>query len=150
MKKYLPRLIRFLELLECDEWTIKVYSISENSDLVEEKYYLEAKKQLALWLKSSQLTGLENYQIGTLILHECSYGCFAVINWWTDNNMLQHYVYLTSNQELLYKNYFSNGLVSCVWELSVLWFERNAWVKHVLSTNEPNFNAYLNEQLNQD
>ena len=42
-------------------------------------------------------------------------------------------------------------LMDCVWEMAILWHERNAWVKHVLMKNEnPDFEGYLNEQLNQD
>ena len=66
--------------------------------------------------------------------------------------MLQHYVYLANNkQPEQFKLFSNNGIITCVWESAVIWFERNAWIKHVLMKNEnPNFKSYLQEYLNQD
>jgi hypothetical protein len=152
MKAYSTRSIRFLELYQQDDWTIKLYSISATKDLVASKFIASAKKELPEWLSKSQLTELKTYKMATLILHEGKEGCFALLNWWIDENMLQHFVYLAAKPETVFREYSSqNGIIACVWELSVLWFERDAWVKHVLmKNNKPDFHAYLNEQLNQD
>ena len=150
MKQYKPRPIRFLELLTQENWQIKVYSISDKREFVSAKYLDNAKKNLSTWLEKSQISGLETYQIATLILHEGKEGCFAIINWWIDENMLQHFVYLSPNEESDFTFYSDNGIITCVWEMAVLWFERNAWVKHVLATEKPDFEAYINEQFNQD
>ena len=43
------------------------------------------------------------------------------------------------------------GAGFCVWELAVIWFEREAWVKHVLQQAEsPDLEGYLNERMNAD
>lgn len=150
MKPYKPRPIRFIEIFHFNDWKIKVYSISYRNEYVSEKFILKAKENLGEWLVKSNSTALETYKTATLILHEGKEGCFAIINWWIDENMLQHFVYLSSNEDAEYNLYSNSGIITCVWELSVLWFERNAWVKHVLKNNSPDFEAYLNEQLNQD
>ena len=64
--------------------------------------------------------------------------------------MLQHYVYLSNAEsDENFVLYAEKEVITCVWELEVLWFERNAWVKHVLMKNEsPDFENYLLEQLN--
>jgi hypothetical protein len=50
-----------------------------------------------------------------------------------------------------YKLFSDTGIITCVWEMAVLWHERNAWVKHILQQhNKPNINAYLQDQLNTD
>lgn len=150
--KYQTRPIRFIEIYKVSDWTLKVYSISSRNEFVLNSYIINAKRNIENWLKNVEQHNLETYKIGTLILHECKEGCFAIINWWIDENMLQHYVYLTKNEEdEEFVLFSSNGIVTCVWESAVIWFERNAWVKHILMKNEkPDFESYLQEHLNQD
>ncbi len=151
MAPYTSRPIRFIELFKQEDWTIKLYSISDRQEFVSPAYIVQAKQNLNSWLQKSKITPLEIYKIATLIFHECKDGCFAVINWWIDDNMLQHYVYLAKSASEKFEEFSSrNGISTCAWELSILWFERNAWVKYVLTTGKPNFEAYLNEHLNED
>lgn len=147
---YTTRPIRFLEVYNYNDWQIKLYSISIHSEFVSKENIEKTKQQLDNWLSKSEVYDLETYKIATLILHEGKEGCFAIINWWIDENMLQNFVYLmdVSNE---YKLFSDNGITTCVWEIAIIWHERNAWVKHVLMKNEnPDFQAYINEQLNQD
>lgn len=154
MKKinaYKPRPIRFLELYRHDAWVLKIYSISYKNERLKKEDVELAKSYLNEWLLKSAAYRLETYNIATLILHEFKGGCFAVINWWTDDNMLQNFVYLKKQNERHFILYSDNGMTSCVWEMAIWWHERNAWVKHILMQNEnPDFSAYLSEQLNQN
>ncbi len=146
--KYQPRPIRFVELFEVENWTIKIYSISIVNELVSAENLHHAKANLQAWLEKSKAYDLETYNIATLILHEGKEGCFAIINWWIDDNMLQNFVYLKPNGENEYRLYSQDGMATCVWEMEIWWHERNAWVKHVLMKNEkPDFESYLKEQL---
>jgi hypothetical protein len=150
--KYQTRPIRFIEIYKVANWTLKIYSISSKNEYVPESYLTNAKKSIEKWLTHSEETSLETYNIASLMLHEYKEGCFAIINWWIDQNMLQHYVYRTENEASEeFKLFSSNGIVTCVWESAVIWFERNAWVKHILMKNDnPDFESYLSEQLNDD
>ncbi len=151
MKKFTPRPIRFLEYTTVNHWTIKIYTITDKKEFTDTRYIDKAKNQLSHWLCLSQQTLLENYKIATLILHECKEGCFAIINWWLDENMLQHFVFLAKNSTDNFSAYSSiHGITTCIWELEILWFERNAWVELVLKNNNQNFDAYLYAQLNTD
>jgi hypothetical protein len=147
---YQPRPIRFLELFEFQGWTIKIYSISIFNEFVGEHNVDLAKQNLSEWLKKSTAYQLETYQLATLIIHEYREGCFAIINWWTDENMLQNFVYLRRNSETEFHLFSGEGITTCVWEMAVLWHERNAWVKHILTQyDRPNVEGYLAEQLNE-
>ncbi len=153
LNTYKKRPVRFLELYSCEGWTIKIYSISIKSEVIDHNLLTLAKIELPLWLKKSALYNLDTYKIATLILHEGKEGCFAILNWWIDENMLQQYVYLKSNSANDEFRYFShNGIYTCVWEMAVLWFERNAWVEHVLKNPQhPDaLKNYLAAQLNED
>lgn len=148
--KYRPRSVRFIEIFQYHDWRIKIYSISMHTDKVAMDKVQLAKLNMETWLAKSEWIDLANYKIATLILHECKEGCFAIVNWWVDENMLQHFVYLL-NDKNEFELYSQNGIVTCVWEMAILWHERNAWVKHVMMNPEsPDFKAYLNEQLNQE
>lgn len=144
---YQQRPVRFIEIHQHKDWQIKLYSISIYNEFVSSENVKNAKQHLDQWLARSS-GNLDNYKIATLILHEGKEGSFAIINWWIDENMLQNFVYLKKVGED-YKLFSADGITTCVWEMAVLWHERNAWVKHVLKKNKkPDFKAYLYEQLN--
>lgn len=149
---YKPRPVRFLEVYDCQGWQIKIYSISSINNLVQEKKVVAAKQQIPTWLKAANLYELDTYKIATLILHEGKEGCFAIINWWIDATMIQHFVYLATNEKPNeFALYSHNGIITCVWELAVLWHERNAWMKHILlQSTQPNVEAYLLDVMNED
>lgn len=154
LNAYQTRPIRFLGLEKCGEWNIKVYSISSKKEYANARFIALAKTNLPLWLANVSSTQLPNYQVATLIVHEGKDACFAVISWWVDENMLQLFAYLASAPNPTEFQLISDkGMVSCVWEMAVLWFERNAWVEEVLK--EPNnpqardnyLNKYFNEEV---
>ncbi|NOT36248.1 MAG: hypothetical protein HOP11_02595 [Saprospiraceae bacterium] len=151
LKPYISRPIRFIELFQWNEWKIKIYSISIHNEIVSTENIQQAKLNVEKWLQTSNIYNLQTYSIATLIIHEGKEGCFAIINWWIDENMLQNFVYLKKSSEKEFALFSDNGIVTCVWELAIWWHERNAWVKHVLMNNKnPDVKAYLNDSLNHD
>lgn len=149
---YKTRPIRFMEIYQHQDWRIKIYGISIHNEFVRAEIIENAKKSLTAWLEKANIYPLDTYQIATLILHEGKEGCFAIINWWIDENMLQQFVYLAPYDNLSQFCLFSDkGIVTCVWEMAVLWFERSAWVENVLK-KVPNadFETYLQQHFNAD
>lgn len=149
---YKTRPVRFVELYRHTDWYIKIYSISVKHEMVEQHWIDRAKQNLSAWLQQAGNYPLDTCQTATLIIHEGKEGCFAILCWWIDENMLQLFVYLASyNNQPEFVLYSDKGMVTCVWEMAVLWFERNAWVEHVLSkADSPDIEAYLNTVLNDD
>ncbi|MBK6784060.1 MAG: hypothetical protein IPG79_10055 [Saprospiraceae bacterium] len=148
---YNQRPVRFLEIFESDDWKIKIYSVSVKSEWVDTTFVHSAKENISEWLKGKDVyPELETYNIATLILHEGKEGCFAILSWWIDQNMLQLFVYLSDyDNKGKWKLYSGNGIVTCIWEMAVLWYERNAWVKHVVKNHlNPDFESYLADQYN--
>lgn len=150
--KYKKRPVRFIELYETNGWKMKIYSISVLNERVSQETISQVKKQVPGWLKHSIIHPLETYNIATLILHEGNEGVFALINWWIGENMIQHYVYFSGYDNPVEFTLFSDkGISFCVWELAVMWHERNAWVEHVMKNNSrPDFEAYLSSVMNED
>lgn len=148
---YQSRPIRFLEIYEHLDWKIKMYSISIHNEFVSQNNIEQVKSKIPDWLEKSNQYNFTTYNIATVIIHEGREGCFAIINWWIDENMIQNFVYLKNNTQDDFFLYSNNEIVTCVWEMAIWWHERNAWIKHILLKNkQPDFEAYLNEQLNQD
>lgn len=152
MDTYQTRPIRFLEVHQHQDWRVKIYSISVRNEKVGDELVQYAKTHLANWIANAKNYDLETYQMATLILHEGREGNFAIINWWIDENMLQNHVYYSSyEQPNVFINYSDKGIQTCVWELAVIWFERNVWVEYVLKkAPDPDFEAYLKAHLNED
>lgn len=146
---YTPRFIRFLERYKFEAWNLKVYGISITDEGIKKEDLEQAKDKLKEWFEKRSETNLATYQHATLIIHQGREGVFAILNWWIDENMMQHYVYLKEPDQTDFYPFSDKGIVTCVWEMAVLWHERNAWVKHVLMKNEnPDFEAYVLDQLN--
>lgn len=147
---YKKRPVKFLELYEHDGWKIKIYSISLRNGFVSNELLESAKANIPAWLKNSSNYPLEVHKYATLILHESKEGNFVIINWWIDENMLQQHVYVSSYEDPSTLNLYSDkGITTCVWEMAVLWFERNAWVQFVLmNPDSPDIEKYLAAQFN--
>lgn len=149
MVPYQNRPIRFLEVFNHNDWKIKLYSISVKNEFVEPEWVEKAKNNLDNWLQFAQNDAIENYKIATLILHEGREGCFAILSLWVEENMLQLFAWLAGHEDRIFKLCSDKGLVSCVWEMEVLWHERNVWVENVLKrAADADFEGYLAAQLN--
>ena len=151
MEKFKKRAVKYLEIIEFGDWKFKLYSIKYNELRVTPEIENVIKAILPDWIKEkSQINDFPNYKIGTVIIHEAKDSILVVVNWWIYENVIQGHVY-TSEYENPSKflDISSKGLQFCVWEMNILWHERNAWVKHVLMKNEkPDFESYLMEHLN--
>lgn len=146
-----PRLISFIEVFNCNDWKIKLYTITYDSAAVSTETINTVKSHLDKWLLKSQDYNLPTYKIATLIIHKWKGGHFVIIKWWIGENMMQILVFLATNKEPSnFKLYSDKGIVTCVWELEILWFERNAWVEEVLrkQITESNIQNYLQINLN--
>lgn len=144
MKPYTPRRIDFVSVISVANWQFKVYTITVNQNFQSEDVLQQAIKNLAQWINAAAKYPLPNYKVGCLIVHEGQGSIFSLVNWWVDENMLQNHVYRTTyNQPLKFEPFSAGGIQCCVWELEVMWYERNTWIKHVLRPGEPDFNAYL-------
>lgn len=151
-REYKPRPVRFLELYNHRDWQIKIYSISAKNETVSTEIVGYAKRNLAGMLEKDAIENLETYNTAILILHEGREGYFIIISWWIGENLLRHYVYSAPIENpSVFTLYSNNGIITCIWEMAVLWFERNAWVEHVLKKpRSPDIESYLSSRLNAD
>lgn len=90
-----------------------------------------------------------DHGLGFAILHLAEDGDYLLISHWIDANMLKHQVYqcvVTEQGPTGCSSLAPSGIIACVWELEIMKFERDAWVRTVLSAgvlDETSRRAYL-------
>jgi hypothetical protein len=125
------------------DWRLKQYGIrmDKNGEA------LDWSKLDQLWPEWSQ-SAQDHYHIGFVIWHQASDGNWILCNWWTGGEMLHTQTYhlaTIDSQPVARPEY---GSMACVWELPVIWHERQSWIRHVLQqAQRPQMEAYLVDYL---
>ena len=146
MSIYQKRYINFNEVIEVNDWKIKVYTISKTEEFSHDKFYKNVQFKLFDWLQTDNGFNNENDKIGFLILHAGTEGIFSLINWWVGSNMLNTLIYLSEySSPTNFKKISGHGLAPCIWELEIINHERKMWTDCVLKkVPEPDLKTYLN------
>lgn len=70
--------------------------------------------------------------VGFVITHTGETALWVLIDWWSEDVMLNQRNLRAPLDDPGALEPFEQGIVACTWELAVLAFEREAWVRHVL------------------
>lgn len=150
---YQKRPIRFQGIWEHHGWRLKLYGISALSE-VPPAELVDATKLLAVSLLPTPAVTDARYGVGFLYAHEGrNGGGYASVNWWLNENELQHHQYEAPPQGFddLKSVEITGGSDACAWDLAVIAFERNAWVDVVLANEQgADLDGYLACQMNED
>lgn len=148
---YTTRPVRFLELREWQGWRIKVYGIAAQAEYPSEAL-VQAAKEVARQRLPQPAISEKRYGVGYLIAHEGADGDYALVDWWTDQDIVQHHLYgAPKGHSGMLTYHWPPGAGFCFWELAVRWFEREAWVETVLKhPNAPDLELYLTRRLHAD
>lgn len=145
---YSPRPIRFLELWEWQGWRLKVYGGAYGC-AVPRPALVEAAKRAATEVLPRPAEADDRYGVGFACAHEGRGACFAFVDWWADENELHHKM-LTAPEDApaALRPAGPDALMGCVWDLAVMAFERDAWLRAVLANpHGPDLDAYLAVRL---
>jgi hypothetical protein len=148
---YCPRSIGFLELWEVRGWRVKIYGIAKAGE-TPAPALVEAAKRIAAERLPEKALGPQHYGVAFIIIHEGANGDYVLVDWWSDQDIVQHHLYGAPKGhggELEYG--WPEGAGFCVWELAVCCFEREAWLDCVLKRpGDPDLEAYLSRRMNKD
>ncbi|MET3290081.1 UNVERIFIED_CONTAM: hypothetical protein ABID98_002651 [Brevibacillus sp. OAP136] len=150
-EEYKKRAVRFLELWNHSGWSLKMYGIAYEGEFPRQRLVDAAKEFAQKHLP--EVAGTDrHYGVGFIGVHDGHGGSFIFIDWWSDENELNHHVYVASHESPDSFTYMTpHGLIACVWDLKILSFEREAWLQCVLNNPEgPNLEDYLAARLNED
>lgn len=149
--EYAPRSVRPLETWEHDGWTLKVYGISQNGEYPRPSA-VEAGKRAASETLPTNSADDNRYGVGFLGVHDAAGGCYLFVDWWEDENELHHRPFVApADDPFAFTPVPIGGSTACTWDLAVIAFERDAWVRDVLARGDgPAVDAYLEAWLRAD
>ncbi len=124
-----PRAITSLPSLSVGGFHIKRYVVAAVPSLFDETRFADAQHKICALLPRVDATR-GRPGAAFLILHQGVTGDYAVLSWWDRQNELPTHVW-TRHEDRWAPARSDEHF--CVWDLELLWFERNAWVETVLS-----------------
>ena len=144
-ERYLDRPKSFFGLVTAENFTVKVYTITNRREFESESTLEAAIKMLPDWVEKINQSQIVAHQNAFLIVHEAREGVFILLCWWTGGEMLETEIYFSAYDKplLIIPSIYPNKHLLCVWELEIIQHERDAWIQHILShPDHPNFDSY--------
>ena len=147
MDPYLPRPIHPDGLIETGGWRLKCYAITLPEAEVDPGAFT-AGVELALDTLPQPARAAGRPGIGIMIAHEGRSARYVVLAWWDHENELPVRVFVARHDDGGAWRPARDGESFCVWDLQVLWFEREAYVETMLDPAREDPEAeYLSEWL---
>jgi hypothetical protein len=143
---YQQRPIRFLEVWAPDGWKIKLYGMSVGPEVpasgIVPGAFVARAKEVADPILRAQPNG-SHHGTGFMLLHQGRLGNWILLDWWTDEILLQHRYFGSQAGRPLDFSPWTAGHIACVWEMAILAFERDAWITSQSSGQTDPIGAYL-------
>ncbi len=143
---YAPRRLSFLGTRVINRFQLKCYSLQYGDGPFD-----YPKFEPGLSLAVSQLPSPAKTDgrpgVGFIVMHQGRTGDYLILGWWDRENELPLRVFV--REETTWRPAVG-GESLCVWDLRVLWHEREAYVATILGgdgTNAGAVEAYLNSRL---
>jgi len=139
------RFVRALPRLRVHGWDLKVYGIAyqqaePGQDLV------DAARAAAAHALPEPAEGDGRHGVGFLIIHDGALGRWALVFWWSHRILLRERLFHSPTGSPLELRPVTDGLIACIYELQVIEWERQAWLRHVLD-GQPDLQAYLDDEI---
>ncbi len=131
--RYAPRAVRALGLRQFGGWTLKLYGIAYEGGEPRPEL-VDAAVRAAPSALPTPAVDVNRYGLGFLGIHDGRDGNFVFVSWWQNENELQHRVFFsTPEHPARLRPATPKDPIACVWDLSVIAHEREAWIRHMLA-----------------
>jgi hypothetical protein len=140
MEPYASREIRFWGVRKVERWALKLYSVLFGRGPIEWERF-EPGLQLAGRALPEPNESNGRPGLGFLIAHQGRTSDYMVLCWWDRENELPIRVWVRRIGEIWRPAAPDESV--CVWDLEIIWSERQAWVSTVLSATGPDLAGYL-------
>jgi len=141
METYAPREIRFRSLRTSGPWTLKLYSVRYGDRPIDWAGF-EVGLELAMRSLPEPDAEAGRPGLGALIAHQGRTGDYVVLLWWDHENELPTRLWIRRSPDEAWRPAVV-GESFCVWDLEVMWAEREAWIATMLSAGGQNRRDYL-------
>lgn len=134
---YAPRIIRTAQTPR-DSDGVKLYTISARDDRVDESaFHQEVQRVKGLctvdWARTASFA----------IFHEGVSALYLVLAWWDNGNELFTRVSVREQDDWVSD---PSRYSFCVWDMEIMWFERQSFIRHLYS-GEPNLANYQHDRM---
>lgn len=136
---YQPRPLSFLGVREVKGYRLKVYSIVYGERPFRADPFEQGLAVAAAELPQPSVTA-GRPGVGFVIEHQGRTGDYLILSWWDQENELPTRVFVSAPAGW---RPATGGESFCVWDLRVVWSEREAYVSTMLSGRSGGVEAYL-------
>ncbi|BAO94157.1 hypothetical protein [Caballeronia insecticola] len=156
---YDVRPIRFIELESAHGWTFKFYGINaryvEGEPIVDAGLLNAAKKLVWDQVANNPLLSKNSHRTGFAVLHQGRLGNWLLLDWWSHDVLWKQILFRSESITNPEFTKDPNAVVACTWEIPLIAFEREHWVRNVQRIGhgvsaETAVNRYLQEHFNGD
>ena len=144
-ERFRERPIRFLGVRDRGGWRLKLYGIGERVAPADPTGFEPGLDLAGSELPAAAATS-DRPGVGFAVLHRARHAAYLVLCWWDRENELPTRVFVDVDAEPGGWRPARDGESFCVWDLRVMWFEREAYVAAVLE-GEGGVEAYLERRL---
>ena len=134
MIPYAARRIAPLARLSVDDWELKRYSVSHTGQVFDEARF-SGGVALARAVLPQPARTAERPGVGFLVLHQGNGIDYTVLAWWDRENELPLRVFVCERPGSNAWRAARDSESICVWDLQVIWAEREAYVGTVLAVD---------------
>jgi hypothetical protein len=144
---YAVRPVIALGTWQSGDWRLKEYAIAYRRETARPELIEAAEAAAARILPAPAVTPTR-YGVGFLGIHDGRGDNLVFVDWWEQENELHHHVLLSPNDEpAALRPATAQEMTGCVWDLGVVAYERDSWLRHVFAADVPDLDAYLRDQL---
>lgn len=128
---------------------LKIYRITAPNQVLDWDAFSAGLKAAQILLQqASQSLSAEGTRLGFAIAHPASTGQpYLTIAWWGNGNELFTRVLVLNDKGKWVEE--RDRYSYCVWDLEVIWFERNAYVECIMA-DQPDTERYLRLQMHKN
>jgi len=143
VEPFAPRPIRYLGLRESHGWCLKTYTVLYGGGAFDAAGF-EPAVQLALSSLPPADPDCGRPGLGFIIAHQGRTGDYTVLAWWDHENELPVRLWVRRDRDEPWREAATSESF-CVWDLEILWAEREAWVRTMMSDTGPDPGAWLKD-----
>lgn len=142
MQPFAPRRVEFHGVRSVGGWRLKLYSILYGPGPIGWDAFAPGLALAEAALPQPAVTAAR-LGVGFLIAHQGRTGSYTVLGWWDRENELPLRVFARSDTPPASWRASEASESICVWDLEILWAEREAYVSTVLSPSGTDVAGYL-------
>lgn len=150
MFDYHPRPVQSLSPILIDDYRMKRYELSVAEPAVD-KTFSDDNWRAFLAGCLPRNGDAREHRVGFAILHYAQDGNYLLVSRWYGGNMLKHEAFTLTQAANGWSldPLLESRIVACVWELEVMSFERDAWVRTAMAQHgsAPSLELYLDSKF---